>query len=302
MIKKIIPITFIAFFLILSSSFALEYTTSEVTKVKSTEAYCYGTDSRDIMEYAIDNQLDVYCTTNISYVPQPMCSRSMTIDNLDSKKSEITVQVIPIGSGCPPPAKPLKNNVFVSFAPNGEQSKAQTQVFDMNKCWGWWCAGYTYLNKTVCPFNLMFLQTFHICKTVNTTMFSEMETCPEFTFKINKGVDWINASWGLDPSNTYPIDYYRVGFITFSTSQKVKVVQTDYEQVISTSPSYAPFYNAIGMLMEMNSSFLTIIFRIAEIIILIGSVILVPALALLLIKWIWEKVTNRPLGFGRKRA
>jgi hypothetical protein len=303
MIKKIIPITFIAFFLMLSSTFALEYTTSEMTKVKSTEAFCYGTDTRDVIEYAFDNGLDSYCTTNITLTPPPLCLRNVKIDNLDDKKSEITVQVLPALIGmCPPPTKPTINNVFVTFAPNGDQSKAQTQVFDMNKCWGWWCAGTTYVNKTVCPFNLMFLEAFRICKNVNTTMFSEMQNCPEYTFKISPSTNWINASWTLDPSNSWMVDYYRVGFITFSTSQKIKVVQTDYEKIITTSPSYQPFYSAIGMLMEMNSSFLTIVFRIAEIIILIGSVILVPALALLLIKWIWEKITGRPLGFGKRRS
>jgi hypothetical protein len=290
---------FILSSLFASPAFAITYENSTTTGIKDTKAYCYNDDARDVVSYTFANYLDINCTgTFIS--PPDNCLRELKIDNIDNKRSQITVEIdpTPLNLPCPAPPSPAVDKVWVKFAPDGDDGKAQTQFFDMNECWGWWCGSSTGYNKTVCPFDWMWLNTFGACHNITVSWIDAKKDCPKFRFDISSNIKWANISWGWYSGNTQNVEF-ETDFIGLSTSQRVKVVQTDYEQLVKSAPTYQVLEQNIGSLMQMNSSFVTVIYMIAETIILILVVIGLPAVAILMIKYIWEKITGRPLG-GRK--
>lgn len=299
--EKTVPAFLISLLLLLSPASAIIYKNETISELIESTAYCYGEDARDIVEHAFANYLDSWCTGTFDYPPQN-CLRQLTIDNLDNKKSQITVKITPtpVGLSCPPVANPSNNRVFVKLAPNGDDGKAQTQVFDMNECWGWWCAGTSGYNVTKCPFDWDFLDSFGICREYNIiSAWQALKDCPQHTFEIPADTEWLNATWGWSSENSWDVEF-EIGFITLSTSKRVKVIETQYEELIKSNPTNQVMESSIGKLMQMNSSFLTIIYMIAEVVIMIFVVIVLPVGAILLIKFLWEKVTGRPLGGVKK--
>ena len=156
----------------------------------------------------------------------------------------------------------------------------------------------TGYNKTICPFDWYWLNTFGTCRNITVSWIEAKKDCPKFRFDISSETKWANISWGWYSGNSWNVEF-EAEFIGLSTSQRVKVVQSNYEQLTKLTPTYQVLEGNIGSFMQMNSSFITIIFMIAEVVILIFVVIGLPAVAILMIKYFWEKVTGRPLGGGR---
>lgn len=301
---RAVPIFLISLLLLSAPAFGIVYTNETKTELTKTSAICYGDDARDIIDYSFINFNDTatWCTGSF-FTPPQGCLRQLKLDNLDNKKNQITVEVdpTPLNLPCPAPTQPTTNNVWVKFAPNGDDGKAQTQVFDMNSCWGWWCGGSTGYNKTVCPFDYDWLDTFGICKTYSANYSNAIKDCPSHRFDIGSDTDWINVSWGWDSANDRDVEF-EIGFIGLSTSKRVKVVESNYESIIKATPTHQILAGAIGSIMQMNTSFLTIIYYIAETAMLIFVVIALPTGALLVIKYLWQQVTGRPLGRTRRKV
>lgn len=300
--KKIL-FAFIASALLLSSpTFAVVYEETTRIEIDEVNAYCYGEDSRDIAEYSFINYLDVNCTGTFPVTPPDNCLRELKLDTLDNKKSQLTVKILPtpIGLVCAPPASPANNVVWVKFAPDGDDGKSQTQLFDMNECWGWWCAGLSGYNQTFCPFDFEWLEPFGICQEYEIDINEAEKNCPIRRFDIPADVTWINVSWGWDSGNDWDVEFI-INFIGFSTSKRIKVVETSYDELTKISATQDVFKGSIGSLMLMNANFLSIIYSIAEVTIIIVSVLMLPVITLLGIKYVFEKVTGRPLTFSRRR-
>lgn len=300
MVKREFAVLALLLFLtsMIPSAKAVIYDTTNETVITGTTGVCYGEDARDVMYLNHNVQNSTYCSGDHSLFLTSTCLRSFTLNNIDNKPNEMTIRIVP--TACFDPV-PSVSQAFVSFAPNGDNSNADTKSYDMKKCWNIWCSALGP-NTTVtrCPFNLNFLNYFGICQTVNGTDENALYSdCPTATFKVNPDVRWVNVSFGWVNGNDWDQAFQLQAF-TMSTSRRIKVISTDYQVTEHIAPSDTVFQSSIGNMLTMNGNFLSITYSIVEVVIIVVAVIMIPAIALLLIRFAFEKVTGRKISTGRR--
>ena len=279
-------------------AFAVVYTNETTTRLVSIQAACYGTDTRDVVDYAFPNWNDTYCTGIVNSTGQlANCVRQIQIENPDGTNNRITIEAdpTPLGLSCPAPAAPSSNLVSVNITDNN--NVVQTQVFDMNRCWGWWCGSNTGYNKTECPFDFDWLQGVGLCKTYNSSFVQAKADCPTYTFALGSNVRYANISWGWPDNDTQTP--FELGIIGLSTSGRTKIITSKTDLMTKSSPTNNVLIGNVGTLMTMNANLIVIIYYIAEAAIIIISFIGLPTLLLLAFKWVWKEMTGKKLGETR---
>lgn len=303
---KIMIVTLISLLMLVNSSQAVEYTVDTNTEIDEIYATCYGPDERGMIFPMFQNGNETNCTG--SNVVEEFCTRHTVLENLDNMNNEISIRISPIvdNTPCPAPSEPSINYVTVSVSPNGDESLSEEYNFDMNECWGWWCANGTSYNETHCIYDLDSIQNIPVlndifCREIYTVDGeSARANCPVHTFAVKPETEWINVSWDWYDSNEYQESFY-LEFMTFSTSSRSKIITTEYDTLVTIKPTHNVIVSAIGNIMVFNSNIISILFSISEVVIIMVSVVMLPAIVLLVLKWAFEKATGRKLKFRRSR-
>jgi hypothetical protein len=280
------------------SAFAVTYTNDTTSRLVSSQAACYGTDTRDVVDYAFLNWNDTDCTGIVNSTGQlANCVRQIHVENPDGTNNRITIEAdpTPLGLPCPAGSAPASNLVAVSITDNNNAT--QTQVFDMNDCWGWWCGSNTGYNKTVCPFDFVWLQGVGMCKSYNASFIQAKADCPAYTFALGSNVRYANISWNWQGNGTQTP--FELGVIGLSTSGRVKAVSSEIDLLTKFTPTNNVLVGDVGTLMTMNANLLVIVYYIAEAAIIIIAFIGLPTALLLAFKWVFKEMTGKELGVTR---
>jgi hypothetical protein len=304
--KEIILISIIFFSLVFSVKVKAELTfdNSTFTVLSNAEDSCFKDSSQGLFDFNFEERPDSECTGPFASPPN-YCERTIRIFNPTGETFPVSVQVIPIPAGLPCPAPDYTNNhASIRFLPSGDPDRAQFNYPDMNECWNWWCYNTTTTTSELrCPFGwngLRYLGVLGRCSRVNVTIGDAMSSCPTMTFTVQSDDYFfdIKTDWMATPPNDVDIRYlvkvkgYATGYTdTIETTYNNKTLQSGVDKYIT----------GLQTIVGVNVDFLSILYLIFEIMAIIVTVIGLPALIIMLIKWVWEQITGRPFGFGRRK-
>jgi len=302
--KKLIAIMLVGLMFVPMARAEIVIDNSTFDILEDSTQSCFKDSLYGLTNYNMEIQPDSKCIGVNFISPPSYCQRKIRIRNPTHESFPIGVQIIPIPDNLPCPATTYTNNrAYVRFNPSSDTTAFQHNIIDLNDCWNWWCENTSYVVERICPFGwdaLHYLGPLSGCWNMNVTVENPMEQCPVVMFTVQPEDLWVDIQmeWVNNPPNDIDTPYI-LKIKGYTTDYRSKTISTLDNKTLSAGVS--SYISGMETILNVNMNILGLLYLIFEIIAITVAILGIPTLVIVLIRWGWETVTNRPFGFPKRR-